>query len=65
MADQEATFHPGDIQVGDLNGVVCIPKELVGQVLEILPGQVAADAKIRKDLEMGEKFTVSSSRHRL
>ena len=35
--------HPGDVIVGDANGVVAIPKERVAQVLE------AAKAKMKKD----------------
>jgi hypothetical protein len=32
---------------------VCIPKDLVSRVLEILPGIVGADEKVMKEVEEG------------
>lgn len=57
-------MNPGDVIFGDLDGVICIPRTLVQEVLQILPAQTAADAKIRKEIDEGEKFGVSSARHR-
>ncbi|CAG8954404.1 hypothetical protein HYFRA_00006031, partial [Hymenoscyphus fraxineus] len=45
---------PGDLVFSDpLNGVVVIPKEKVGDVLELLPGLVGADERVKEAVEGG------------
>ncbi|KAL4730958.1 hypothetical protein ACLX1H_003000 [Fusarium chlamydosporum] len=46
----DVTIHPGDIIFGDLNGVVCVPKDAVDKILELMPKQVEADEKMAKDI---------------
>ena len=37
----------------DINGVVCLPKDLGEQALELLPSLLEADALIAKDIDAG------------
>jgi len=53
---QEAWIRPGDYLFGDLNGVVCIPREAAERCLEILPGIVDLDNKCAVDLKNGASF---------
>ncbi|KAH8683826.1 ribonuclease E inhibitor RraA/Dimethylmenaquinone methyltransferase [Ilyonectria robusta] len=62
--DQNIVVNPGDMIFGDLDGVICIPRDLVQAALQILPAQRAADEKIRRDIDEGAKFCDSSARHR-
>ncbi|KAF4548591.1 4-hydroxy-4-methyl-2-oxoglutarate aldolase-like protein [Elsinoe fawcettii] len=55
--DQHATINPGDIIIADLNGVVCIPQALAGQLPELMESQAAADEKIAADIKAGKSFT--------
>lgn len=34
--ESTVTVNPGDILIGDINGVVCIPKNLAQKTLEIM-----------------------------
>lgn len=56
--DQDMTIRPGDVLVGDLNGVVVVPRESVAEVVEVAGRQVEADARmlveIRKGMSLGE-----------
>ena len=40
-SEWDVWIHPGDIIMGDADGVVCLPASLAGKVLELLPGLVA------------------------
>jgi len=40
-AEHEIWIRPGDIIIGDADGVVCLPRSLASNVLEILPKLVA------------------------
>lgn len=53
---QEAWIRPGDVLIGDLNGVVCIPKEALKNCLDILPDIVEADTKCAEDILKGKSF---------
>lgn len=47
-------INPGDVAFSDSgNGVVIIPRDKVGQVLELLPSLIAADAKVKDDVLKG------------
>lgn len=62
--DQEATIHPGDILIGDLNGVVCIPRRLAEKVVDLIPSQVEADEKIAADIKAGRSVQEAMKEHR-
>ncbi|KAF5573698.1 dlpA-like protein [Fusarium pseudocircinatum] len=60
----DVTINPGDIIFGDLNGVVCVPKEVLSKVVEILPGQVEADDNMARDIAQGKTFTAAKKEYR-
>lgn len=60
----DATISPGDFLVADLNGVVCIPKDLTSKVLEVLPEQAEADANMAKSISEGTSFAEASKMFR-
>lgn len=62
--DQDATISPGDYLIGDLNGVVCLPKTLAKEVVALIPSQVEADERIAKDIMQGKTFQAASKEHR-
>lgn len=66
LNDEQATFtiHPGDCIVGDLNGVVCIPQTLMGEVLDLVPQLVEADKKVAEDINGGATFAAATKQHR-
>jgi regulator of RNase E activity RraA len=41
LADHEIRVNPGDIIIGDADGVVCLPKSLADRVLEMVPGLIS------------------------
>ncbi|CAF9928018.1 MAG: hypothetical protein HETSPECPRED_006730 [Heterodermia speciosa] len=53
---QNTSINPSDYLIADLNGVVCIPRELVEKVLALIPSQVEADERIKRDLLTGRTF---------
>ena len=61
---QEATILPGDYLIGDLNGVVCLPKGLAERAIALMASQVEADEKIAKDIQKGKTFQEASKEHR-
>lgn len=60
----DVTINPGDIIFGDLNGVVCVPKEVLSKIVEILPGQVEADDNMARDITQGKTFTAAKKEYR-
>lgn len=62
--DQEVTIHPGDYLIGDLNGVVCLPKGLAQKAVALMASQVEADERIARDIKQGKTFTAASKEHR-
>ncbi|KAK0283628.1 hypothetical protein LTR35_006087 [Friedmanniomyces endolithicus] len=62
--DQDAVIHPGDILVGDLNGVVCIPQHLAEKVIDLIPSQLEADEKVAADIKDGRLVAESMKEHR-
>ena len=57
---QEAEIHPGDFIIADIDGVVCLPKDLVSKVLESIADGAEADDKsaeaIRGGMSVEEAF---------
>ncbi|KAL9131014.1 MAG: hypothetical protein Q9217_000956 [Psora testacea] len=61
---QDMVINPGDYLIGDLNGVVCLPKELAVKVLALMPSQVEADEKVAQDIQQGRTFAEAAKDHR-
>lgn len=61
---QEAVVGPGDYLIGDLNGVVCLPRGLAERAVRLVESQVLADERIKRDLEGGRGFAESCREHR-
>ena len=62
--EQDITINPGDYLIGDLNGVVVLPKELAGQALPLMEQQVTADGKMAIEITKGMTFTEASNMFR-
>ena len=52
---EEVTIAPGDLVVSDVEngGVVVIPRDKVGEVVELIPRLVEADEKVKRDVGAG------------
>ncbi|KAL7932721.1 RraA-like protein [Trichoderma chlorosporum] len=58
-------ISPGDVAFSDPgNGVVIIPRDKIDQVLELLPGLVAADDKVKEDVLKGMSVYEAFKLHR-
>ncbi|CCE34093.1 related to dlpA protein [Claviceps purpurea 20.1] len=56
---------PGDIAFQDpVNGVVIIPRDKLGRVLDLLPGLTAADERVKGDILKGVSVYEAFARHR-
>jgi regulator of RNase E activity RraA len=53
IQENGVTISPGDFIVADLDGVVCLPKDLAEQVLSIIPAVVEADGKCAAGISKG------------
>ena len=62
--DQDVVIDPEDLLIGDMNGVVCVPKALAVKVLRLMPSQVEADEKVAEDLKRGRGFANASGEWR-
>ncbi|KAI0049945.1 RraA-like protein, partial [Auriscalpium vulgare] len=58
------TVHPGDWLVADSDGVVCVPRELEGDVLRLAQKGREVDAKCQDDINAGVGVAESFKRHR-
>ncbi|KAI7907265.1 RraA-like protein [Cokeromyces recurvatus] len=56
--------HPGDIIVGDLDGVVCIPKESIEQVVSNCEKHVKIDKQCMKAIQEGDKVKETFKKYR-
>jgi 4-hydroxy-4-methyl-2-oxoglutarate aldolase len=56
------TVRPGDIVVGDADGVVVVPQELAEQVLERVETIHAKEAGIRAEIEAGQPIPSNMAR---
>ena len=62
--DQDAYIHPGDILIGDMNGVVCLPQSLAEKALDLIRSQVDADTKVAADIQKGRSVAEAMKEHR-
>lgn len=57
-------IQPGDYIVADLNGVVCIPQDLLEKTLELLPTLTQADENMAEAISKGMTFKEASKTYR-
>ena len=62
--EQDVTVNPGDYVVGDLNGVVVLPKDLVEKTVPLMAKQSEADAQMAVAIQGGMTFTEASKKFR-
>ena len=60
----DVTINAGDYVIGDLNGVVILPKELAEKAIDLIPSQVEADENMAADITNGATFSESSKKYR-
>lgn len=63
--EQDITINPGDYLIGDLNGVVVIPKHLAEETLPLMAKQVEADSNMAVEINMGVTFTEAAKKFRM
>ncbi|KAK4231152.1 RraA-like protein [Podospora fimiseda] len=63
--EQDMTINPGDYLIGDLNGVVVLPKELGEKAILLMKKQVEADSKMAVEIAKGMSFSEASKKFRL
>jgi regulator of RNase E activity RraA len=61
---ESTTVNPGDYTVADLDGVVCIPKNLLDKVLEFVPSIVENDSKCAEAIGEGMSIEEAFKRYR-
>lgn len=62
---QDITISPGDYLIGDVNGVVTLPRGLAEQALPLMVKQVEADSKMAVEIRKGMMtFTEGSKKFR-
>lgn len=62
---KDVSVSPGDIVFCDpLEGVVVIPQALVDQVVDLIPKLVAADDRVKEDVEAGSTVQTAFKKHR-
>jgi regulator of RNase E activity RraA len=58
-------IEPGDLVFSDAtNGVVIIPQSKVANVVEMLPGLVGADDRVKEDVVQGVTVQEAFKKHR-
>lgn len=60
----DTEVRPGDYIIGDLNGVVVLPKELAAEVLPLMEKGVAADDQMMVQIRKGMGFEEASKKFR-
>lgn len=60
----DVTINAGDYIIGDLDGVVCLPKHLAEKAIDLIPSQVEADEKMAEDIKNGSTFSDASKKYR-
>lgn len=62
--EQDMVIHPGDYLIGDINGVVVLPRDLAEAALPLMAKQVAADSAMAEAITGGMIFTEASKKFR-
>lgn len=62
--EQDMEVHPGDYLIGDLNGVVVLPKELAAKALPLIKPSVDADDQMMAAIKGGMGFEEASKKFR-
>lgn len=61
----KVTIVPGDLVFCDpMDGIVIIPQELVDRVIEVMPGRVAGDSKVKEAVEAGSDVQTAIQKYR-
>ncbi|KAI0174082.1 RraA-like protein [Pestalotiopsis sp. NC0098] len=60
----QQVVRPGDYLVGDVNGVVVLPREMAADALELMRKGVAADEKMAEAIKNGMGFVEASKKFR-
>lgn len=63
-AEQAATINLGDYVIGDVNGVVVLPKEHAETILPMMAKQTEADAQMTVAIGNGMTFTEAGKQFR-
>ena len=63
-AFESVQVEPGDWMVADEDGVVCVPRGIVGQVVELAKKGREVDEKILQDIKAGRSVQASFKLHR-
>ncbi|KAK3300560.1 ribonuclease E inhibitor RraA/Dimethylmenaquinone methyltransferase [Chaetomium fimeti] len=61
---RDIVINPGDYLIGDINGVVILPKGLAEQALPLMGKQVEADSKMAVAIRNGMSFAEASKKFR-
>ncbi|KAJ2957746.1 hypothetical protein NQZ79_g6572 [Umbelopsis isabellina] len=64
MSTCPVTVHPGDIIVGDQDGVVCVPQNLIDQVVASCDKYVAIDNQCMVDISKGKGVQETFAKYR-
>lgn len=57
-------INPGDYLIGDINGVVLLPKALAEQAIPLMAKQVEADTKMAAAIAQGMSFSDATKLYR-
>lgn len=63
--EQDITINPGDYVIGDLNGVVVLPKDQAEKVFPLMEKQGVADAKMAVAITGGMSFVEACKQFRV
>jgi regulator of RNase E activity RraA len=63
--ETKVVISPGDYLMGDLNGVVVLPREMVEQAIPLMEKQIAVDAQMAVALKGNMSFTEASQNFRI
>ncbi|OIW25717.1 RraA-like protein [Coniochaeta ligniaria NRRL 30616] len=63
--EQDMTVNPGDYIIGDLNGVVVLPRDLAEEVLPLMARQARADADMAVEIKRGMSFAEAARKFRV
>jgi regulator of RNase E activity RraA len=64
LSGSPVTIHPGDIMVADMDGVVCIPVDLLKDVITSCEKYTAIDEQCMKDILQGHGVQETFKKYR-